>query len=154
MGSRSGVGLRQGRGRDPEDLVPRLLELDRLGLGFRQTGIADADLGLRGRVFCPDHVLAENIFCHACIIPTLTSRRDRNRAPANRSGSERLRQERLHVGDERLPRRLVGAVMRAAAAAWLAAVADALEIAHRQAERVEAVIGALLYVRLDQIAAL
>src|SRR5882757_3437186 len=76
---RSGVGLWQGRRRDPQDLVSRLLELDRLGFRFRQTGIADADLGLRGRVFCPDHVLAENIFCHARIIPTLTRPRDRNR---------------------------------------------------------------------------
>jgi hypothetical protein len=46
------------------------------------------------------------------------------------------RQKRLHIPHERLPRRLVRAVVRAAAAAGLAAVADTREVAHRQAESV------------------
>src|SRR3954464_6857564 len=50
-------------------------------------------------------------------------------------------EERLHVGHEGLPRRFVGAVVRTTAAARLAAVAYALKVAHRQAERVEAVMG-------------
>ena len=44
------LGLGQGGGRDPQDrLYPTCSELDRLGFRFRQTGIADADLVLRGR---------------------------------------------------------------------------------------------------------
>src|SRR3954469_7736351 len=49
-------------------------------------------------------------------------------------------EERLHIAHESLPGRLVGAVVRATAAARLAAVADALKVAHRQAKRVEAVM--------------
>src|SRR5256885_17108133 len=41
--------------------------------------------------------------------------------------------------------------MRAAAAAGLAAVADALEVANRQATRVETVMGAGIDVRLHQV---
>ena len=63
------------------------------------------------------------------------------------------RKECLHVGHERRPGRLVGAIVRAAAAAGLAAVADAREVAHRQAEGVEAVMGAGIDMRLQEIAA-
>src|SRR4051812_1122358 len=62
-------------------------------------------------------------------------------------------QEGLHIGHEGLPGRLVGAVVRAAAAARLAAIADAVEVAHWQAERVEAVMGVGIDVRLYQFAA-
>src|SRR5262245_65880876 len=71
-----------------------------------------------------------------------------------RSRQERSCQKRLHVSDKGLPCRLVRTIVRTAAAAGLAAVADAIEIAHRQAERVETVMRSFVDACLDKLAAL
>src|SRR5229473_3716442 len=61
----SGVGLRQGRRGDPQDLVARVLELDRFVLRLGEAGISNANVGSGRRVLGPHHMLAEYFFCHA-----------------------------------------------------------------------------------------
>src|SRR5476651_355961 len=58
------VGLGQAGGHDLDDVVAHALERNSLILGLFQGRIGHAEALARG-LFDPDHVLADDVFCHA-----------------------------------------------------------------------------------------